>query len=181
VIDGGAPAKYRLFFALWPDAALQAWLAGIAGDLQRDLGGKATRQDSIHLTLVFLGDVQAARLDELMAVGDAVACAPFTMTLDTSGCWTHNRIAWVAPSSTPAALAEMVRELQAGVRALGFEVDERPYAPHITLVRKASRSRRTTPLADTAAWPVDHFVLVSSLLDAQGSRYSVIGRWPPAA
>jgi 2'-5' RNA ligase len=168
----------RLFFALWPPAELQAWLAGVARGLQAELGGKATRQDSIHLTLVFLGAVSAQRLQDVAAAADAVPCEPFMLTLDTGGCWSHNRIAWVAPASTPQPLAETVQALQLSVRALGFSIDDRPYAPHITLVRKASGARRTAPLSETAQWFVDHFVLVSSQLDTQGSRYSAIGRWP---
>jgi 2'-5' RNA ligase len=178
VSEAAAPAKLRLFFALWPPAELQAWLAGVARGLQAELGGKATRQDSIHLTLVFLGEVNAQRLHNVVAAADSVPCAPFTLTLDIAGCWAHNRIAWVGPASTPHPLAETVQALQLRVRALGFAIDERPYAPHITLVRKASRARRTAPLSETAQWSVDHFVLVSSQLDAKGSRYSPIGRWP---
>jgi 2'-5' RNA ligase len=176
--ETAAPAKHRLFFALWPPADLQAWLAGVARGLQAELGGKATRQDSIHLTLVFLGDVSAQRLQDIADAADAAPCEPFTLTLDTSGCWPHNRIAWVAPASTPQPLADTVQGLQLRMRGLGFAIDERPYTPHITLVRKASRARHRAPLAETAQWSVDHFVLVSSQLDAQGSRYNAIGRWP---
>ena len=178
--DPEAPAKHRLFFALWPTPELQARLAAIACDLQRELGGKATRTESIHLTLVFLGDVAAARHDDVLAVGERVRCEPFTLMFDTSGSWSHNRIAWVSPASTPPALTAMVSELQAQVRALGFAIDDRPYAPHVTLVRKAGRARRAVQLQASVLWPVDHFVLVSSQLDAQGSRYNVIGRWPKA-
>jgi len=178
VTEPAPPEKHRLFFALWPPAEVQVWLAEVARDLQREVGGKATRTEAIHLTLVFLGDVAAARVDEVMAVGERVPCEPFTLALDTTGCWLHNRIAWVGPASTPPALIAMASELQAEVRALGFAIDERPYAPHITLVRKAGRARRAAALRTSLPWPVDHFVLVSSQLDAQGSRYTVIGRWP---
>jgi 2'-5' RNA ligase len=69
-------------------------------------------------------------------------------------------------------------DLQAQVRSLGFPIDERPYAPHITLVRKASHARRTEPLPESIAWPVEHFVLVRSQLDVRGSKYVAVGRWP---
>jgi RNA 2',3'-cyclic 3'-phosphodiesterase len=172
-----APAKYRLFFALWPPGALQAWLAAVAQKLQGELGGKMTRADSIHLTLVFLGDVLSTRLDEVVAIGDAVRWHRFTLTIDTCGCWAHNRIAWAGPEGTPLALTELVTELQTGVRVLGFAIDERPYAPHITLVRKARRPLRKSRMEVAEQWPVEEFVLIRSQLDAQGSRYSAIRRW----
>ena len=176
--EPGAPAKHRLFFALWPAPELQVRLSRIARALQQELGGKATRIESIHLTLVFLGDVAASRLSEVAQIGERVRCEPLTLTLARSGCWSHNRIAWVAPVSTPPALSTLTSELQAQVRSLGFAIDERPHAPHITLVRKAAHARRTELLEEAVTWPVDHFVLVRSQLDTQGSRYVVVGRWP---
>ena len=173
-----APAKHRLFFAVWPAPELQMRLSLIAQALQQELGGKATRTESIHLTLMFLGDVAASRLPEVAQIGERVRCEPFTLMLNRSGCWSHNRIAWVAPANTPPALSALASELQAQVRSLGFTIDERPHAPHITLVRKAGHARRTEMLEEVVAWPVDHFVLVRSQLDAQGSRYEVVGRWP---
>jgi 2'-5' RNA ligase len=173
----GAREKYRLFFAVWPSTQMQTWLADVGRDLQRELGGRATQPDSIHLTLVFLGDVVAARFDDVRALGDAVHCERFTLDIDTRGCWTHNRIAWAAPSTAPQALADLVSQLQTRVRDLGFEIDARPYAPHITLVRKAERGLRTEALAAPARWPVVDFVLVSSQLAGHGSRYKVVSRW----
>ena len=173
-----APAKQRLFFAVWPPAELQAGLADLARDLQHELGGKVTRADSIHLTLVFLGDVATTRLDEITAAGDAVRWQRFTLMIDRCGGWAHNRIAWAGPERTPQPLADLVTDLQTRVRGLGFAIDERAYAPHMTLVRKTSRPHRTTRIEAAAQWPVDAFVLVRSQLDAQGSRYSVIRRWP---
>ena len=136
--------KHRLFFALWPPVQVRSWLAVIGSELQRELGGRATQPDSIHLTLVFLGDVLAAKLDEVAAIGDAVNGERFTLEIDQRGCWTHNHIAWAAPSSTPPQLSDLVSRLQSRVRALGFETDARAYAPHITLVRKAERCCRPT-------------------------------------
>ena len=173
----GVREKYRLFFAAWPSAQMQTWLAGVGQDLQRSLGGRATRPDSIHLTLVFIGDVVAARFDDVSALGDSVRCERFTLEIDTRGCWAHNRIGWAAPSAAPPPLADLVSQLQARVRGLGFEIDARPYAPHITLVRKAERALRTEAFPATAQWPVEDFVLVSSQLAGQGSRYNVVRRW----
>jgi 2'-5' RNA ligase len=179
VSEADQPAKLRLFFAIWPPPSVQAVLGEAARDLREELGGKATRTDSIHLTLVFLGDVPAGRLDEIAAAGDAVHWQGFDLMLDTSGCFAHNRIAWVAPSHIPAALLELAAQLQARMRALGFTLEERPYSPHITLLRKAVRTRGQAPLSPTCDWPVEAFMLMRSELDAQGSRYSVLRRWLP--
>ena len=51
----------RLFFALWPPEDLSRALADGAEALARRFGGKPARRETIHLTLAFLGEVDAAR------------------------------------------------------------------------------------------------------------------------
>jgi RNA 2',3'-cyclic 3'-phosphodiesterase len=156
---------------------MQTWLAEVGRELQREVGGRATQPESIHLTLVFIGNVVAARFDDVCALGDAMHFERFMLDVDTRGCWAHNHIAWAAASTTPQPLIDLVTRLQTRVRGLGFQIDARPYAPHITLVRKAERALRTERLAATAPWPVEDFVLVTSRLAGQGSRYNIVRRW----
>ena len=167
----------RVFFALWPDAPIQARLADHAYELHRRLGGKLTRQESIHLTLVFLGDVALDQLPLLHGAAAGACFEPFSLQVEQAGCWHHNGVAWLAPRSTPDALLALVRSLEATLLRAGFQLDGRPYAPHITVLRKA-RCQRLDLALDPVAWPVADFVLVRSQLDAGGSRYTVIGRWP---
>ncbi len=173
------PAQARVFFALWPDPGVQAALAQHGRDLQCRVGGKLTRQESIHLTLTFLGDIALHRLDEVRAVGTRAAFEPFAFTVDTAGCWGHNGVAWVGPRATPEPLLSLVGSLEAALLDTGFRVEERPYAAHVTVVRKA-RCRPVDLTLAPVAWRVDDFVLMRSDLNAEGSRYTVIGRWPEA-
>jgi 2'-5' RNA ligase len=171
------PDKARVFFALWPEAGVQSSLHRHAGELHRRLGGKLTRQESIHLTLVFLGDTRLDRVDDARAAAARVGFEPFSMNIETAGCWSHNRVAWLAPVATPASLLALVNGLEAALNQAGFNFDARPYAPHITVLRKA----RCGPMDATltpVVWRVQDFVLVRSALDSAGSRYSIIGRWP---
>ena len=172
-----APSKARVFFALWPDEDIQARLLRQGCELHRRLHGKLTRQESIHLTLAFLGDVTS---EGLVLANEAAAGAQFdsfALSVDRGGCWRHNNVGWVAPSSVPDALHALANSLADRLRAAGFELEDRPYSPHITLVRKA-HCRPLDLRLDAVEWPVRDFVLVESQLDALGSRYTVIGRWP---
>ncbi len=147
--------------------------------MHRTLGGKRTRDDSIHLTLAFVGDVDSARLAELLEPPAALTVTRFTLTLDSWGCWPRNGIAWVAPSRVPQPLRELAAGLEVWLRAAGFEMDIRPFNPHATLVRRA----QCVPLPDstpTVDWWVEEFVLVRSTPTSNGSRYETIGRWPLA-
>ena len=172
-------AQTRVFFALWPEPEIQAALARYGRELQRGVGGKRTRQESIHLTLAFLGDVDLDRMDDVRGVGARVEFRPFAFAVDTAGCWGHNGVAWLGPRVMPEPLLSLVGSLRGALSPTGFRVEQRPYAAHVTVVRKA----RCRPIDLTLApveWRVNDFVLVRSELNAGGSRYTVIGRWRDA-
>jgi RNA 2',3'-cyclic 3'-phosphodiesterase len=175
-IDHGAAV--RAFFALWPEEAARSATMAAARSMHAVLGGRLTRADSLHLTLVFLGDVPVARLEALARVGAGVAFEPFVLALDRAGCWPHNGIGWLAPAAVPPPLSALVGALRARVEALGVEAERRAYVPHVTVVRKA----RCAPLPMLAPieWRVRDFVLVRSTLAPGGSAYEIIGRWPAA-
>jgi 2'-5' RNA ligase len=172
-------ASARVFFALWPDTAVRDALYRHGQALHRALGGKLTRPDSVHLTLLFLGDVAQSRLAALHRIGEVVRFAPFSMQIDTAQCWRHNDIAWVGPRRMPPELPQLVGQLEVTASEAGFAFDRRPYAAHVTLVRKA-KCRRLDLAPIDVQWPVSEFVLVRSRLQPEGSRYEVIGRWENA-
>jgi len=165
----------RAFFALWPEAELahRMWREG--QELQRRFGGRLMSEASVHMTLLFLGDVLEEQLQSL-AASASVPFTPFAMTVDTAGCWCHNGVAWLAPSITPPALSQLVSELTQAMGIAGFDAERRPFAPHITVVRKAKCAAldRAVPKLE---WRVAEYVLVRSARNMDGSVYSVIGRW----
>jgi 2'-5' RNA ligase len=169
-------AAARVFFALWPVPAVRSALFRYGQALQGEVGGRLTREDSVHMTLLFLGGVPEAALGSLHEAARQVRFAPFSMTIDTAKCWRHNGIAWVGPSAVPDALGELARQLSAAAGAAGFITEDRPFAAHVTLVRKA-RCRPLEVQPIRVEWPVSEFVLVRSRLGAAGSRYEVIAQW----
>lgn len=166
----------RTFFALWPDHETQRALLRHGRDIHRLTSGTLTRLDSIHLTLAFLGEIDVTRIEDARAAGANADFRSFILSIETAGCWNHNRVAWLAPRTTPTELSTLVATLEAGLRDAGFELEARPYAPHITVVRKA-RCGRMDFAFEPIEWRVREFVLVRSELQSAGSRYSVIGRW----
>lgn len=175
--------KARVFFALWPDAENAARLHAIAEQWHQSLGGRMTREDSLHATLVFIGDIALDRLPSLLALADGIQTSTFDIDFDAGGCWKHNRIAYLGMHQLPEALQNLQFELAARVEAAGFEIEKRSFSPHITLIRKAAcDNARDNPInknpAEPVTWMVRDFVLVKSSLSANGSRYEQIGRWP---
>lgn len=172
----------RLFFALWPDARLAARLAALAQEISARNGGRPTRQETIHLTLAFLGNVPAGRLDELQKLAAAIRVPPFGLVLDRLDDWRHNRLAWAGASRMPDGLTSLVATLHAGLREGGFPFDDgrRAFMPHVTLVRRLPGG--TPPVLPAMippmSWVCDEFRLVLSRLDGQGSAYETLGRYP---
>lgn len=166
----------RLFFALWPDDAARAALERWSTAIHRVTGGRATRGDSIHMTLAFLGDCDPARLDELKAAAAGVRVRPFELVLDEAGFWKHNRIAWAGATQTPAALETLVSDLRAALAAARFAFDRKPFVSHLTLVRKAQPGF-VMPALDPIRWEVTAFALVRSVMRPAGSDYLVEARW----
>ncbi|MCX7891917.1 MAG: RNA 2',3'-cyclic phosphodiesterase [Burkholderiales bacterium] len=174
---GAAAKPLRLFFALWPDDRVRAKLAAYARAVHERTGGRVMSPEGLHLTIAFLGGVEASRLDPLGAAAASVRVRPFDWLLDEAGYWRHNRIVWVGASAVPAPLGLLVADLRAALQAGGFAFDPRPFVPHATLVRKAAAPRELPPLAPIA-WHVERFVLVRSAPGAEGSRYEIAGSWP---
>lgn len=143
------------------------------------------REDTLHLTLAFLGEVDSAELTRLQAVGAEIRGRAFDLSLDRIGSWRHNRVAWLAPAAPPKMLLQLADTLACCLREAGFEVEDRRFSPHMTLLRKIDPTacdQIGTQLAALAEpplpqWLVRDFVLVESKRDQHGAHYAVVGRW----
>lgn len=170
----------RLFFSLWPPPAVTHLLAGVAQEFARQLGGKATRENTLHLTLAFLGEVPDERVPLLIAGAQGFRPASFTLTIDRLACWKRNRMLWAGCTSPPAELLSLADELSAMARAIGIGIEKRSFTPHLTLVRKlpAVDAVPQLPSLEPLHWPCSSFVLVQSRLTTDGSRYQTIAEFP---
>ena len=71
-------------------------------------------------------------------------------------------------------LVDLHAALEAQLRGRGFVLEDRPFAPHVTLARKVRRSVPRSPVTPIR-WPAREIALVPS---GEGTgRYTIIGRW----
>ena len=154
----------RLFFATWPPPAAAQALARWARAAQRDCGGRATSEETIHLTLSFLGDAEP---EPALAAGRRARGVASSFVLTEARFWAHNRIVWVGPKECPPALATLAKDLG----------EAREFAAHVTLIRKA-RAPKQLPALPPLEWPVTQFLLVNSHLGPEGPSYEVLERFP---
>ena len=160
----------RYFFALWPPQRT----AGTLESWARALEGRITPAAKIHLTLAFLGVVDATKALQEAA---KIRGKPHELPIETAKYWKHNRIVWVGPRETPLALKALVEPLHARLERAGFVLERRPFAAHVTLARNTPAPRELAPLP-AVEWPVNEFTLVRSILSPKGSNYEIAARFP---
>jgi len=164
----------RLFFALWPDAEAARTLGTLALALADVAGGKPVPREKIHLTLAFLGEVADDRVAEATAAGAETRTKSFRLPLDEVGSFRRAGVGWIGCRSTPPRLAALQSTLALALAARGFPPDERPFAPHVTLVRGIVKPVPRAP-ATLIAWRVSELTLVRS--ETGSGRYVVMERW----
>ncbi len=169
-------ATQRLFFALWPDDGLRDWMGKLVRHHLHNRG-RPVRRENLHITLVFLGSVDAPRRACVEAAAAAIRGQPFALELDRLSWWPRPRVVFAAVSRPPSALLELVGELKRACGECGFEPERRPYRAHLTLARKVSRGPPPMEL-EAQAWDVRDFCLVESRTLSAGAEYSVLRSWP---
>ncbi len=165
-----------LFFALWPDEFLQQPLATLAQTLRAQCGAKLVDEKNIHLTLAFLGEVDASNIARMIEAAATIKLKSFPLQLNQLGSFHRSKVAWIAPTETPPELLSLVSDLHDKLRAENFTFDTKPFVPHITLLRK-THSLETTKLEKAISWNVRAFALVRSYSEERGVRYEVIRKF----
>ena len=167
--------RQRLFFALWPDAAVRTALAQASREL---LGNRVKRvpEANLHVTLAFAGPVTAAVRQCIEHQAAGIRAAAFELTLEHVGHWPRPRILWAGPTHTPPELWSLVGGLRSAFEACGLTRETRPYQAHVTLARKISRAPQATSI-EPVRWSISDFCLVESVTGPLGASYRVLVSW----
>lgn len=100
---------------------------------------KWVKPEQAHLTLVFLGNVDAARVEAVIdAIGRTVDLAPFDMVLHGVGVFPPRgapRVLWVGVAAGGQEVTLLQREMASRASGLGIPLEERRFSPHLTIGR----------------------------------------------
>lgn len=172
---------HRLFVAIRPPAAVLARLLGLMAGVR---GARWQRDEQIHLTLRFIGEVDRHRAEDVVAALGAIHHPSFSIALNGIGSFEqrgHGALwAGVTPHDELKRLHKKVD--QACLRA-GVAVDTRAYLPHITIARLGRSAGPIDAFVQGAggltspAFSVDGFALFESDLTPEGPIYSIIERY----
>ena len=168
----------RLFFALWPDEVCRTRLTEVQRHLV--LEGKRARYvpaANMHITLHYIGNTTADKLHCLQRQAAEVEATAFDLALDTLGYFKKPQVSWLGCQLVPEALLVLHRLLGERLKPCGFQVENRHYNPHVTMIRK-QQSRQPDSEVETIDWKVNDFVLVESVSVVGGVRYDILERYP---
>jgi len=131
----------RLFIAVPFDKETKEYFTGIQNKVKTICEkGNFTLEENFHLTLKFLGEISPEKVNSICkAMEDSVTgIPPFTLYADTLGTFGrgNRRIVWVGLKGERERLDSIYGRLEECLAARGFEKDDKPYTPHITLGRE---------------------------------------------
>jgi 2'-5' RNA ligase len=166
--------RARLFTAVWPDTTLRERLAAESAAWRWPPAARRVEPAKLHLTLHFIGAFPRSRVDDLAAALAAVAAEPAALAATQRKVWRGGIAALLfAADATIVALHAAVGSV---VARFGVALDPRPYAPHVTLARRA-RGAVPPPRPAELEWHADGFALVESA----GGGYRVLHAFGAAA
>jgi len=156
----------RAFIAI----AVEPELAGEVKKVQQRLnspGGvvRWINPEHLHLTLHFLGNVDAVRLDALAAALRR-AC-----------------VVWIGIQGDLEPLRKLQEQIAQETKTFGDHGDERAFQPHLTIGRvkasgvegrKAGHAIELVTVPKLGDWTVHHVLLVQSELSPDGARYTTL-------
>jgi 2'-5' RNA ligase len=150
--------------------------------------------EAIHLTLVFLGEIEPVRFAALTAALERASAPhpPLALALADGGTFPPRRparVAWVGVEAGPGLAALQADVERAAVAAGGIAPEDRPYHPHVTLARCSEAWPRAAietfgaafagPLG--APFTASEVALIESRLGQGGARYRTAARFPLGA
>ena len=187
--------RVRAFIAVDVSQEAKTALASIVSRLKMRTEGDSirwVRSEGIHLTLKFLGNVETALVQPVLAAVEKAVYStlPFQVALSKVGAFPRlegPRVIWVGLQGNLEALSALQQRMEDEVSPLGFPKEERPFSPHLTLGRvnneRVHRGGKGLDLAgvtlgDQVAWRVDEVHLMQSTPTPSGSIYTRLGSFP---
>ncbi len=184
----------RLFVALDIDTDIRGRIARfLEGVRQFAPDVRWARPEALHITLKFIGEMDAERLEDVRRALRAVQGEATEIRFRKTGFFPtpkSARVFWVGVEAGPqlAALASTVQE---ALEPLGVEREKRAFSPHLTLARtgsgRPSRGREdhdnpsfrrlqeklsAMPEPDFGAMTPREFCLYQSKLSPSGAQYT---------
>ncbi|MGD8229934.1 MAG: RNA 2',3'-cyclic phosphodiesterase [Desulfobacteraceae bacterium] len=185
--------KIRSFLAFELPLEIKKTVARISGELrQSSLNARWVKVDNIHLTVVFMGNIETEDIPAI-ARGVEEVCqtfGPFDLCLKGIGCFPNRRnprVLWLGLDGDLEPMSEFRDALQAHLTGFGIKEEKRKFKPHLTLgrFRKPKRidSKEDQLLSkyedlSSSVCALKELILFKSDLKPTGAVYTKVEAWP---
>jgi 2'-5' RNA ligase len=184
-------ARIRTFIAVDIGKELRARCVALQETLSRaGADVKWVEPDNLHVTLLFLGEVDDREIPDVCISAARVAGRheSFSLSVAGTGCFPNARrprVVWAGIGYGADELVAIHDALEPPLLELGcYRREERKFTPHLTLGRVQSSQKTedlATALARKSDWEagsieVKELLIFSSQLMREGPVYSVLGR-----
>jgi 2'-5' RNA ligase len=180
----------RLFVALQIPPAVRKNLAEFLATLRAiSSEPRWVRTENLHVTLKFIGEVQAEKLGDMRAALSAVH-SDRAVALDFRGVGffpneKRPRVFWAGIEAS-TNLARLAGDIDRALQKLGIPPEKRPFSPHLTLarfeppgvpenLRAAIQENSKREFGSVAA---KEFHLIESKLKPGGAEYTTLETFP---
>lgn len=151
---------------------------------------KWVRPENIHLTLKFLGEIDAQKQEEITKIIEAIAdkTNPFSLSIRSLGAFSRMnfpRVIWVGLDKGAQEAEKICLALEEKISKLGIPKEERPFSAHITLGRVKSNLNREKLVqlldnlrdyfkAGNTEFRVERITFFKSTLTPKGPCYEIL-------
>ena len=147
-----------------------------------------SREENLHLTLKFLGDIPASNVERLSAAASIATSRVESLEIVVEGCgaFPHRgkpRVLWIGIEDPSGQLTKLQRALEDECSKERFPREQRPFHPHLTIarVRTPHNSHNLAAMHEEIGFEAESFraselAVIRSELRSQGSRHTIISR-----
>ncbi len=178
----------RSILAIELPAAILKKLEEVQKDLRSsDADVRWVHLDKIHLTLKFFGNIEESQIDPIVKLVEASvrSARPFSLRVQGAGAFPNlrnPRVIWVGLVGGEEVLIPLQKELETSFQKIGFEPEDRPFQPHLTLGRMKSNRGKENLIPriekhrdeELGNFQVERLVLFKSDLRPTGPIYTAL-------
>ena len=178
----------RSFLAIELPKPILGKIEEVQGDLRSTHADvRWVSPEKIHVTLKFFGNIEESRIDLIFkSIEEPMRDAlPFSVRVRGAGAFPslkNPRVIWMGLADGKEMLISLQKQIEDRLEKIGFEPEDRPFQPHLTLGRmKSSRGkeelvRRMEKYTEEefGAFQVERVVLFKSDLRPSGPVYTLL-------
>ncbi len=172
----------RLFVAIDLEDKIRDSIYRVAEKLSNVSGLKLVEKENLHITLMFLGEVNEAKVDLIKEKLSEVKAMPFEVKFKGIGFFPSSgniRIIWVGVEKGEEELKALADDIYEKLKRLGFKRDKE-FSAHVTVARVKRRVSGLRELLsefeneEFGVMRVENFKLKRSILRHTGPIYTDI-------